>query len=307
MLRRKTAKTLSNGDTNMKIDVRPEDYEEYNRKTTDYGNGQLEIVAYHHPRTRRIGEKQIAATKNPVLSDKAQGMRTHKQLYAIRRRIKGYAMTNDFKWFVTLTFNPEKINSLNYDTAKTALLKWCRLIRNRYKKFDYLLIPELHKSGAVHFHGLLGDVPADFVEAVNPKTNKPVIRHNRQVYNLTDWEHGFSDCEMIENHEKAASYITKYITASLLTDKEMYNKKRYFNSQGLIKPTITFDMKDNTELDDFTPNYGIVGTGSDGKNIIDIGLYKLTADKKTGTLTQTDTNYLITAKSTDIQKGDNHG
>ena len=87
----------------------------------------------------------------------------------------------------------------------------------------------------------------------------------------------------------------------------MYNKKRYFNSQGLIKPTITFDMKDNTELDDFTPNYGIVGTGSDGKNIIDIGLYKLTADKKTGTLTQTDTNYLITAKSTDIQKGDNHG
>lgn len=297
MLRRKAYKIHFIGDLNMRIDVHSEDFEEYNRKTTDYGNGQIEIVAYQQPRIRRIGEKHSTTKKKSELSDKAQEERTRKQLYAIRRRIKGYAMTNNFKWFVTLTFNPDKTNSHNYDISKTALLKWCRLMRDRYKKFDYLLIPELHKSGAVHFHGLLGDTEAHFVEAVNSKTGKPVIRHEKQVYNLTDWEYGFSDCEIIENSEKAASYITKYVTTALLTNKEMYNKKRYFNSQGLAKPTITLDMKDNTELSNFTPNFGIIETGSDGKNIIDIGLYKLTTDKETGALIQTDTSYLIKAKN----------
>lgn len=287
-----------NGDLNMKIDINPEIYtEEYNRKTTDFGNGMLEIVAYHHPKVKYIGGNQHTfPKKKPELSDKSQEERTRKQLYAIRRRIRGYALANDFKWFVTLTFNPEKINSLDYNIAKTALLRWCRLIRNRYGKFDYLLVPELHKSGAVHFHGLIGNISADFAEAVSPKTRKPLIRHGRQVYNLTDWEYGFSDCEKIESPERAASYITKYVTTALLTDKEMYNKKRYFNSQGLIKPKITFDMRDNTELSNFTPNFGIIGTDIEGKNVIDVGIYKLATDSETGALIQKDTDYLIMAK-----------
>ncbi len=273
-----------------------DDIGKYNRKTTDYGNGKIEITAYHRPQLRYTGKRPPASERKPVLSDEAQKERTKKQIYAIRRRIKGYAFANDFKWFVTLTFNPKKVDSHNYDTAKTALLKWCRLMRDKYKKFDYLIIPELHKSGAVHFHGLLGDVPADFAEAVSPKTGRPVIRRDRPVYNLIDWKYGFSDCEEIENPDRAASYITKYVTSALLTDKEMYNKKRYFNSQGLIRPSVSFDMTDNTELNDFTPNFGIVETDSNGRNFIDVGIYKLTVDEKTGGFIQEDTNCLTKAK-----------
>lgn len=283
----------------MKITIPPQEFiEEYNRKTTDYGNGMLEIVAYHHPKQKYIGANHPASrNEKPKLSDEEQEMRTRKQIYAIRRRIKGYALINEFEWFVTLTLNPEKINSFDYNIAKTTLLKWCRLIRDKYGKFDYLLIPELHKSGAIHFHGLLGDIPANFAEAVNPKTNTPVIRHERQVYNLEDWKYGFSDCEKIESPERAASYITKYVTSALLTDKKMYNQKRYFCSQKLKKPTITFGMEDNTELDDFIPNYGIVDTDSNGKNYVDIGLYKLVREAETGAFVQKDTDYLIKAKN----------
>ena len=170
-------------------------------------------------------------------------------------------------------------------------------MRDRHGQFSYLLIPELHKSGAVHFHGLLGNVPADFVEAANPKNGKPVIRHNRQVYNLTEWEYGFSDCEEIESPERSASYITKYVTTALLTDKEMYNKKRYFNSQGLAKPDVTFSMNDNSDLEVFIPNFGVIETDEDGRNVIETGIYNLTADPETGALSQTDTDYLITAKT----------
>ncbi len=269
---------------------------EYNRRTTDYGDGRLEIAAYHSPRARRTGERLAASGRMPAPSDQTQEERTRRQLYAIRRRIKGYALANDFKWFATLTFDPGKVNSLDYGAAKATLLRWCRRTRDRHGKFDYLLIPELHKSGAVHFHGLLGDVPAGFEQAANPRTGKPIIRHGRQAYNLTDWEYGFSDCEPIEDRERAASYITKYVTSALLTDKEMYNKKRYFNSQGLKKPTVTYEMRDNTELGRFTPNFGVVETGEDGRNLVDIGIYNLSADPETGTLSQEDADYLIVSK-----------
>ena len=297
-----------NGGMDMYTDgLRSDDYGEYNRRTTDYGNGRIEVAAYHSPRLRYVGSERKSSSREAETSDKAQEERTRRQVYAIRRRIKGYALSNNFHWFVTLTFNPQKVDSSDYETAKATLLKWCRRIRDRYGQFDYLMIPELHKSGAVHFHGLLGNIPACFVEAANPKTGEPIIRHNRQVYNLTDWEYGFSDCEEIESPERAASYITKYVTTALLTDKKMYNKKRYFNSQGLAKPVVAFDMSDNTDLDSFTPNFGIIETNTEGRNIIDIGIYNLAADPETGELSQADTSYLITAKQQQTRKEGGHG
>lgn len=299
-LTKKHQETTLNGDICMRIGFQPEDYyEEYNRKTVDFGNGRIEVVAYHSPQLKYLGNnrRSVLPTKKPVLSDEAQEERTHKQIYAIRRRIKWYALSNDFRWFVTLTFDPEKIDSFNFEIAKKALLKWCRLMRDRYKRFDYIIIPELHQSGAVHFHGLLGDIPAHFVEATHPRTGKPLVRHDRQVYNLADWEYGYTDCEQIESPERAASYITKYVTTALLTNKEMYNKKRYFNSQGLHRPDVSYAMEDNEELRDFTPNFGVIDTDSTGKNIIDKGIYNLNRDSETGELTQSDTDYLLIAKS----------
>ncbi len=275
--------------------------EKYNRRTTDYGNGKLEIASYHVPRLRCMGIVRTSSGWGAVMTDKAQKERTRRQIYAIRRKIKGYALSNSFRWFVTLTFNPEKVDSSDYETAKSTLLKWCRKMRDRHRRkgipFDYLIIPELHKSGAVHFHGLLGDISAHLVEAANPKTGKPIIRYGRPVYNLTEWEYGFSDCEKIESPERAASYITKYVTAALLTNKEMYMKKRYFNSQELAQPTVAYSMSDNTDLKEFTPNFGIIETGSDGRNFMDIGIYNLETDPETGILVQTDDSYLRVAKA----------
>ncbi len=295
----KPAEITETGGMNMDADdlyIDDDNNNRYNRRTTDYGNGKIEIVAYHSPQLRYIERGKPPSDTEAETTDKAQEERTRRQIHAIRRRIKGYAFSNDFHWFVTLTFNPEKVDSFDYETAKTTLLKWRRKMRDRHEKFDYLMIPELHKSGAVHFHGLLGDIPNCFKEAANPKNGKPIIRHGRQVYNLTEWEYGFSDCEEIESRERAASYITKYVTAALLNNKEMYQKKRYFNSQGLAKPTVTYGMSDNTDLEGFTPNFGIVDTDEYDRNFIDIGIYNLDKDLKTGILTQTDDNYLRVAR-----------
>ena len=85
-----------------------DDCKEYNRRTTDFGNGRLEIAAYHYTRTRyagAAGSGSASSGKGADTSNKAQEERTRRQVYAIRRKIKGYALCNSFRWFVTLTFN----------------------------------------------------------------------------------------------------------------------------------------------------------------------------------------------------------
>ncbi|MGO0154613.1 rolling circle replication-associated protein [Leuconostoc mesenteroides] len=276
------------------------DLKEYTRKTTDFGNGMLEVVTYNRVQTRLTGVSHLGgATDKSEISDEAQTARTKKQTYAIKRKIRGYALANPFEWFVTLTIDPQKDNSFDYEIAKISLLKWCRWMRNKYEKFDYLVIPELHKSGAVHFHGLLGDISANFIEAKNPKTGKSIIRNERQVYNLNDWKHGFSDCEKIISRERTASYITKYITKELMTDKSMFRKNRYFNSTGLKKPEVTLEIDDNSDLISFIPNFGVIETDKLGNNHLEKGIYNLTIDKDTGTINQTSDSYLLVAKKVD--------
>ncbi len=272
----------------------------YNRKVTDYGNGKIEIIAYNEPQIRLLGSlnHKGGANKKSIISDEAQQERTLKQSYAIKRRIRGYALANDFKWFVTLTLDPKKNDSFNYEESKKLLLKWCRYMRDTYGKFDYIIIPEFHQSGAVHFHGLLGNFSANFVEATYPKSEKPMLRNERQVYNLADWQYGFTDCEKIVDSEKTASYLTKYITKELMTNKEMFRKKRYLNSKGLKKPTVEYIDSDADNLKDFTPNFGIVSTDNQGNNILEKSIYKLELDMKTGKVFQKNTDYLIKAKKT---------
>lgn len=275
-------------------------FEQYNQKIVTFGNGMIEITTYAIPQIKQVGsiEHKGGANEQSEISDEAQEERTKKQSYKIKRRIRGYALANDFEWFVTLTLDPKKNDSFNYEESKKLLLKWCRYMRDTYGKFDYIIIPEFHRSGAVHFHGLLGNFSANFVEATYPKSEKPMLRNERQVYNLADWQYGFTDCEKIVDSEKTASYLTKYITKELMTNKEMFRKKRYFNSKGLKKPTVEYIDSDTNNLKDFTPNFGIVSTDNRGNNILEKSIYKLEIDTKTGKVFQKNTDYLIKAKKT---------
>lgn len=271
---------------------------EYLRKITNYGHGRYEVVTYADPQIRLTGElHKGGANPNSEISDAEQEMRTKHQMYAIKRRIRGLALCNPFKWFVTMTINPKRGNRFDYDLSKTMLLKWCRLMRDRYGKLEYLIVPELHKSGAVHFHGLLGDVPANFVQALNPRTQEPIVKNGKEVYNLQDWDAGFSLCEQIASKERTASYITKYITKDLMNNKEMFRKKRYFNSQGLKRPKVTYDTVVNPKMEYFTPNFAVIQTNQKGTNRLYKAVYHLSVDSETLMLAQPDQSYLFKAKS----------
>ena len=271
-----------------------EKYETYNTKVTDFGTYR-EITCFHTSQVRKAksDEHKGGRNENSVISDEAQEERTKAQHYKIKRKIRHYILANDFQFFVTFTIDPQKGNSLDYDTAKTMLLKWCETQRKLKGKFSYIFLPEFHKSGRVHFHGVLGHCNFELIEALNPKTGKALKRNGRQVYNLPAWQYGFTDVEIIEDKERTSSYMTKYVTKELMSNKEMFGKKRYFPSRGLKVPEISFENRASDEFQSFTPNYGIVDKDETGKNIINKAIYKLSIDSETGEIIQKDTDSLI--------------
>lgn len=67
------------------------------------------------------------------------------------------ALCNDFTYFCTLTFSPEKVKD-RYDLegCMKAFCKWLNNYncRKASSAIQYLLIPEPHQDGAWHLHGL---------------------------------------------------------------------------------------------------------------------------------------------------------
>ena len=71
------------------------------------------------------------------------------------------AYCNAWDMFVTITFDKTKvINRHNVQETMRSMRTWLNNYKKRYaKSLKYLLIPELHKDGAVHVHGLISGVP----------------------------------------------------------------------------------------------------------------------------------------------------
>lgn len=149
-----------------------------------------------------------------------------------RTRIFEYAICNDFEYFITLTVNGDFLN--RYD-LKEYIKKLGQFIRDYRKKYNcniqYLLIPEKHKDGAWHMHGLIKGIPCDHLY--------------KNEHGYLDWPEyrcrfGFCSVDKIKSQIAVSKYITKYISKSInidksqgVTDKE---SKLYYCSRGLKKP-----------------------------------------------------------------------
>ena len=107
---------------------------------------------------------------------------------------------------------------------------WLHRQRSHSPNLKYLIVPEFHKDGALHFHALL----ANF----NGRLKDSKKRQNgRIVYNMTGYRARFTTAVPI-NHNKGAvsNYIKKYITKDMPL---IHGRKRYWLSQNLTRPTTT--------------------------------------------------------------------
>lgn len=115
------------------------------------------------------------------------------------------ANANDFDIFFTLTLAPDKIDRYDYKAAVKKFGQWMA-DRVRRRGLRYVAVPELHKDGAVHFHGLCNSEGCQLVDAHRRD------KAGRKIYNLGDWTIGFTTAVQLDgSREAVAHYISKYI------------------------------------------------------------------------------------------------
>lgn len=154
----------------------------------------------------------------------------HMNTVRSRNQIKDYILSNDFDMFWTLTFSSDRESD---QLCFSRLANWLKYMKKKYGLFEYIFIPERHKDGCLHFHGVTGRFKGSVI-------NSGVKHKGVNVYNCNDWNYGFSTISMVRSKEKTASYVTKYITKSLSQEIVGKGKKKYWSSRGLRKPEETY-------------------------------------------------------------------
>jgi hypothetical protein len=142
-----------------------------------------------------------------------------------KQAIYDIAFNNAWEYFITVTFDSSKVDRYNYDEVrKKYIIMLSNLKQRKYPNLQYIFVPELHKDGAVHFHGLLCN--ADELELIDSGKKD---RRNRKIFNAPDFKLGFNTLTKICDPAKAATYLSKYITK----ETHALQGKKYWNSTGL--------------------------------------------------------------------------
>lgn len=144
-----------------------------------------------------------------------------------KSKVFEYAICNDFDYFVTLTIDPKKYDSNNLEKYYKDLSQFIRNYRRLYNtKIEYVLVPERHKSGSWHMHGLIKGIVKEHL----------IINQNGYLtWNKYHDKFGYISLSAIKNRVAVAKYITKYITKNTDNTITALNKKTYYCSRGLKK------------------------------------------------------------------------
>ncbi|MDR3022052.1 MAG: hypothetical protein LBU60_05215 [Clostridiales bacterium] len=177
---------------------------------------------------------------------------------------------NKFDYFVTLTFDKEKIDRLDDTAVRRAYRKWRDNIKKQFGHMYYVAVEEYHKKGGLHYHLLIGSVDKNQLGLVDSGNTITKGRTAGQpIYNITRWRNGFSTATELLDKTAAMYYIAKYLTKNAV-DPRFFNKKRYFTSQNVNRPSVErtqhidtdrqsdFDIFDSIMIELYDIEYGDV-------------------------------------------------
>lgn len=195
--------------------------------TKEYSN-MFKVSVFNKPfaiyRTNRVKRpaSQVAdSSYTPTVSSLAR----------TKTLVRDLVICNDFELFVTLTFDPKRVDSFSYAKCFHVVSVWLHHQKDRAtlqnKRFKYIVVPERHKSGAWHFHALLSGYCGSIKESGH------YTRSGRPIYNLSSYRNGFTTAVYIDDSSVVASYIVKYITKDFV---KKFNKRRFTCSRDLVRP-----------------------------------------------------------------------
>lgn len=192
-----------------------------------------------------------------------QGEDIERSMRRARAKVRRLALANHFKWFVTLTLDPAKVDTVDGAAVVKKLNAWCSNAVQRYG-LSYILVPERHKKGGIHFHGFFNDsLEAVDSGTIKPPTGgkprKPRSKAQREewlrnggkiVYNLPRWTYGFTTAiELYGEYPAAVAYVCKYIGK----EGEKPAGRWYYSGGSLREPETIYAEISPAEL---IENYG---------------------------------------------------
>lgn len=174
-----------------------------------------------------------------------------------KKRVRDICLNNNFNYFCTLTFADQ---SLSFGDCVSILQRFCKNYFRRNCGY-YVFVPEKHKSGALHFHGLILTTNRDksIKVSIDSSTGFPLYNNRGQIcYNLTSWGFGVSQLVEYTFDFRIINYIINYITVA----GKILNRYYYSGGQLIRKPVLIYDCS-RSMYDD------LVDLGCKSKNICD--------------------------------------
>lgn len=159
-----------------------------------------------------------------------------------RKQVFELCACNNLDLFFTLTLNKELIDRYDYKAAVRKFGQWAdNHVRRRGLK--YVAVPELHKDGAVHFHGLCNKEAVRLVDS--GKKSK-----GQTVYNLPGWRFGFTTAISLYGERNAAAhYVAKYISKQHGTNGGTIGGRYFYHGGALAHAKCIYQHADFDALE----------------------------------------------------------
>lgn len=207
--------------------------------------------------SRKMSDEFILKAKRSFFPAKKRKISTVPRSDSLKRakdRIFDYILCNEFDYFFTGTINPKKFNSKDPKAMLNYIQNWLKNLVRR-NNLKYVFVAEHHKSGAIHFHGLIKGDNLNLVDSgtksyrgfKKPMEDFTAVRkglnpaYGQIIYNMKKWKFGFTTCiKTYGDPLNVAYYITKYITKDC---KKIFGKF-FWHSRALKKPEIRYENID---------------------------------------------------------------
>lgn len=224
----------------------------YNAVKKVYADGTKKIKYHTYNSFKGLNRKKSGG----VSSSKDKLRSKYKHLYTSKSNLIDLIYHNSlikpWEYFVTLTFDPKIVDSLDYSEVSETLQKWTDNMKHQNPNMSYVLVPELHESGRIHWHGVFSNVPNwKLTPARSAKTGRLIYKKGVQIFNLSNYKYGHTTVSRIQNQKAVSVYCSEYMTKDLI---DLNYKKRYWASRNLERPNIEYAYFDEETLQFYIEN-----------------------------------------------------
>lgn len=130
-----------------------------------------------------------------------------------KERFIHLCLNNDFIYFITLTYDPKgKYNNDTFDLSVK------RFFKDLDKDIKYILVPEFHKNGRLHYHILCDTMLYGFCTDLQYNYMKCIYFEKWGIHDIKTIDYNSHD------YERVIYYLSKYLSKEHINKKNTYSR-----------------------------------------------------------------------------------